>query len=284
MKKSMIEFHDVSFRYKNSDVWNLRDVEFKIDKGERVLIVGPTGCGKTTLCRMINGLIPKFYSGEMKGEVFLDGLNTRYNPISKLAKIAGYVFQNPEDMLISLNVEKEIAFGLENLAYPPQEMRNVVEEMISLLSIEHLRYKSPYELSGGEKQLVAIASVLALKPKVLIMDEPTANLDPKTAKMMLSIVDEICRKMNITLILIEHRLDLVIPYVDRVLLMKDGMVIKDTKISDFLEIENLGDYGVSPPKVAKLFLTLRKVRGELKSYPIPKDVKECVDLLRRIMG
>ncbi|MHA1860578.1 MAG: ATP-binding cassette domain-containing protein, partial [Candidatus Asgardarchaeia archaeon] len=91
MKKSIIEFHNVSFKYKNSDVWNLRDVDFKIDRGERVLIVGPTGCGKTTLCRMINGLIPKFYSGEMKGKVFLDGLDTRYNPISKLAKIAGYV-------------------------------------------------------------------------------------------------------------------------------------------------------------------------------------------------
>ncbi|MHA1506100.1 MAG: ABC transporter ATP-binding protein [Candidatus Asgardarchaeia archaeon] len=280
---SIIEFHDVSFKYKNSDEWNLKDVEFKIDRGERVLIVGPTGCGKTTLCRMINGLIPKFYSGEMKGEVFLDGLNTKYNPISKLAKIAGYVFQNPEDMLISLNVEKEIAFGLENLAYPPQEIRKVVEEITSILSIEHLRYKSPYELSGGEKQLVAIASVLALKPKVLIMDEPTANLDPKTAKMMLSIVGGICRKMNITLILIEHRLDLVIPHVERVLMMRDGMIIDDVDISSFLEIENLGDYGVSPPKVAKVFLTLRKVRKELESYPVPKDVEECVEILRRIV-
>ncbi|RDE16159.1 MAG: energy-coupling factor ABC transporter ATP-binding protein, partial [Candidatus Thorarchaeota archaeon] len=166
----LIEFQDFSFKYYGTDFLALKKINLTIDEGEYIVITGPSGCGKTTLCRTINGLVPQFHRGYIAGNVIVNGMNTRDHTVAEMATIAGLVFQQPENQLVTLNVEKEIAFGPENLGVDPAEIRRRVEELIDLLELEHLRNKHPHEMSGGEQQRVAIASTLALKPKILVAD------------------------------------------------------------------------------------------------------------------
>jgi energy-coupling factor transporter ATP-binding protein EcfA2 len=186
----LIELQDFSFKYYGADFLALKKINLVINDGEYVIITGPSGCGKTTLCRTINGLVPQFHRGYIAGNVIVDGMNTRDHSVAEMATKAGLVFQQPENQLVTLNVEKEIAFGPENLGVEPIEVRHRVDELISLLDLEHLRDKHPHEMSGGEQQRVAIASTLALKPKILVADEPTSNLDPKNAELILDIISE----------------------------------------------------------------------------------------------
>ena len=162
----LIELKDFSFKYYGAEQLALKKINLTINKGEYVVITGPSGCGKTTLCRTINALVPQFHRGYIAGNVIIDGKNTRESTVADLSSIAGLVFQQPENQLVTLNVEKEIAFGPENLGVEPTEIRNRVEELIVLLDLEHLREKHPHEMSGGEQQRVAMAATLALKPKI----------------------------------------------------------------------------------------------------------------------
>ena len=184
-RMSLIEFVDFSFKYLGAETLALRKINLKIEQGEFLVLTGPSGCGKTTFCRAINGLVPQFHRGYIAGNVFVDGKDTRDHSVAELAPTAGLVFQQPENQLVTLNVEREIAFGPENLGVDKTEVRRRVEELIDMLDLDHLREKHPHEMSGGEQQRVAIAATLALKPKILVADEPTSNLDPKSAETIL---------------------------------------------------------------------------------------------------
>ncbi|MEM5825286.1 MAG: ABC transporter ATP-binding protein, partial [Thermofilaceae archaeon] len=185
---AVIELNDVYFRYQGSDEYALRGVTLSADRGEFIVLVGPSGCGKSTLLRVLNGLIPHFYEGEFRGEARVAGLDVKRTPTHILARHVGMVFQDPENQLFLSSVEREIAFGLENMGLPRSEIKRRVEEALRLFGLEELRDKAPYELSGGQQQKVAIASVMVLEPEVLAMDEPTANLDPLSALEILSLV------------------------------------------------------------------------------------------------
>ena len=278
---SLIKIKNLSFTYANAEEPAIKNINLTIDEGEFVLLTGPSGCGKTTLCRCLNGLIPHFFTGEMQGDVIIDGLNTREHPVYKLAQKVGLVFQDPENQLVSLNVEKELAFAPENLGLPREEIRKRVEEALQLLKIEHLRYKAPYELSGGEQQRVAIASVLTLKPKILVLDEPTSNLDPKGAEQVLKTIKVLNEKLNVTIILIEHRLDLILPYTTRVILMDQGEIVLDSSPEKAFCSNIPEKIGVDVPVSDKLYNELSKTG--LKFNKIPLCAKDAAELLAGVL-
>jgi energy-coupling factor transporter ATP-binding protein EcfA2 len=263
----LIEFADFSFKYLGADSLALRKVNLSIEKGEFVVITGPSGCGKTTLCRAINGLVPQFHRGYIAGNVIVDGKNTRESSVAELAPIAGLVFQQPENQLVTLNVEREIAFGPENLGVEPDEIRRRVDELIEMLDLEHLREKHPHEMSGGEQQRVAIAATLALKPKVLVADEPTSNLDPQSAVLILDLIADLNRR-DMTVVLVEHRLDLVSKNASRVILMDKGCLAADGSPRDVLTMDLCQEIGVGIPKATQLYKRLKERGFDLNRVPL----------------
>ncbi|MHA2005393.1 MAG: energy-coupling factor ABC transporter ATP-binding protein [Candidatus Thorarchaeota archaeon] len=265
---ALVEFADFSFKYLGADSLALRKISASINEGEYVVITGPSGCGKTTLCRAINGLVPHFHRGYIAGNVNVDGHNTRDATVAMLASSVGLVFQNPANQLVTLNVEKEIAFGPENLGVEPQEVRKRVEEIIDLLNLEHLREKHPHEMSGGEQQRLAMAATLALKPKVLVADEPTSNLDPKSAELILEIVSELNRRNGMTVILVEHRLDLVAKDASRIILMDKAQIVADGAPRDILSKDISMEIGVGIPKATQIYRRLQAKGIELSQVPL----------------
>jgi energy-coupling factor transporter ATP-binding protein EcfA2 len=267
---ALVKFDDFSFKYLGADSLALRKVDLLIDKGEYVIITGPSGCGKTTLCRAINGLVPQFHRGYIAGHVYIDGIDTRDARVADLAPIAGLVFQNPANQLVTLNVAKEIAFGPENLGVDPKEIRERVEMLIEKMGIEHLREKHPHEMSGGQQQLVAMAATLALQPQILVADEPTSNLDPKSAQTILGILADL-NKQGMTIVLVEHRLDLVSRSATRIVLMNKGSIVADGLPRDVLSSDICTEIGVGIPKATEVYKRLREKGITLSEVPLTGD-------------
>ncbi len=276
----MIELRDVWFRYEGSEDYALRGISLEIRDDDFVLLVGPSGAGKSTLLRTLNGLIPHFYSGEMKGVVLVDGVDTREVPVSALAKKVGLVFQNPENQLVTLSVEREIAFGLENMGVSRESIREIVWRTAKELEIEELLKKPIPQLSGGQKQVVAIASVLAMGASHLALDEPTSELDPASALT----VAEVLRRINEsgrTVIVSEQRLDLFAPLANRAIVIAKGRIIADGDPREVLASEKVLEAGVLPPRVIQIYLEASKA-GLARGKP-PIDVEECAELLKSVL-
>lgn len=276
---SIIETENLTYTYPSGTKPSIRDVSIKIDKGEFVLITGPSGCGKTTLCRCFNGLIPHFYQGELKGEITVAGLRISEQPIYEMAKHVGLVFQNPENQLFALSVEKDVAFGLENLGVPREEMRKRVDWALNLTGICDLRERAPHELSGGQQQRVAIASVLAMQPEIIVLDEPTSFLDPLGAKKIFEVIHDLNRKLGITVVLVEHRLDLTARYANHIAIMDNGKIVLDGEPRKILSSEQARLIGVGIPKPTRLYHILRK-DGVNLSNTIPLSSDEMAAILR----
>lgn len=270
----------LSFKYATSDQWALRDINLEIDEGEFVLLAGRSGCGKSTLLRCFNGLIPHFYEGEMEGEVRVYGLDTRTHPPYILSQYAGMVFQNPENQLFALSVEADIAFALENLALPREEIRERIEWALRVMGIEELRDKPPTELSGGQKQKVAIASILAMRPRMILLDEPTSSLDPLSAKQLIETIVDLNRRLGMTIVIAEHRLDLLLPHASRLLVMNEGRIVLEGDPRDLTERFDLIPYGVPVPKVVRVALHLKRLMDGPIFSSIPLSVEELVGYLR----
>jgi len=275
---AIIEIKNLSFTYAGASAPSIRNVDLKVERGEFIILTGPTGCGKTTLCRCLNGLIPNFYSGVFEGSVKISGLDSREHPISELAKNVGLVFQNPENQLFSLSVERDIAFGPENLGLPRADTKKRVEWAMRVTNTSHLRDSAPYELSGGQQQKVAIASVLAMRPEVIVLDEPTSFLDPRSSDELLKTISELNKKFNLTIILVEHRLDLASKYAERVIIMNNGGIFLDGPPSKVYN-EDVYLLGIGIPKISLLFHLLRK--DGIRIERIPVSLKEAVDELRK---
>jgi energy-coupling factor transporter ATP-binding protein EcfA2 len=276
---ALVEFSDFSYKYLGANSLALKRINFKIEEGEYILVTGPSGCGKTTLCRAINGLVPHFHRGYIAGHVYIDGKDTRDYEVAQFAPIAGLVFQNPENQLVTLNVEKEIAFGPENLGVEPTEIRRRVEELINLLQLHELREKHPHEMSGGEQQRVAIASILSMKPRILVADEPTSNLDPKNAETILRIITEL-NKQGMTVVLVEHRLDLVAKDASRLILIDKGSVVADGLPRDVLSMDICQELGIGVPKATQIYKRL--VAKDLKLNRIPLCGEELAELIQEV--
>ncbi|MGB9778989.1 MAG: energy-coupling factor ABC transporter ATP-binding protein [Candidatus Bathyarchaeia archaeon] len=279
---TVIETKNLTYTYPGGTKPSISDVSIKIEKGEFTLITGPSGCGKTTLCRCFNGLIPHFYQGELKGEITVAGLNVLENPIYEMAKHVGLVFQNPENQLFALSVEKDVAFGLENLGVPREEMRKRVDWALNLTGIYDLRERAPHELSGGQQQRVAIASILAMQPEVMILDEPTSFLDPLSAKKIFEVIYELNKKLGITVVLVEHRLDLTARYADHIIVMDDGKIVLDGEPREILSSEEARLIGIGIPKATRLYHILRK-DGVKLGNTIPLSSDEMANLLKEAL-
>jgi energy-coupling factor transport system ATP-binding protein len=223
----MITIDQLTYTYPNSDRIALQDVSWQVEAGEFVLVAGPSGSGKSTLLRCLNGLVPHFTGGTLSGQVVVNGLDALAQGPHALSRHVGFVLQNPEAQAVLDRVEPEIAFGLENAAIPTQEMRVRVEEVLDLLDLTALRERPLTNLSGGERQRVAIASALALRPQILVLDEPTSQLDPQSAEEVLRALVRLNEDLGLTIILAEHRLERVLRYVDRITYMENGRITVD---------------------------------------------------------
>jgi len=276
---AIIETKALSYTYPGATKQSITDISIKIEKGEFTLITGPSGCGKTTLCRCFNGLIPHFYQGEMKGQTNVAGLNITEHPIYELAKHVGLVFQNPENQLFALSVEKDVAFGLENLGISREDMREKVDWALKLAGIYDLRERAPHELSGGQQQRVAIASVLAMQPEVIVLDEPTSFLDPLTAKRIFEVIYDLNKRLGITVILVEHRLDLTAKYTNHIIIMDEGKVVQDGEPHEILRSEEARLIGIGIPKATRLYQVLVKDGVDLGNQ-IPLSSEDMVRLIR----
>ncbi len=267
----LIVLKDVYFRYTGSDEYSLKNINFEAKSGEYILITGPSGCGKSTLTRVLNGLIPNFYNGELKGEIKVVGLDTRRTPAYIMAKHIGTVFQDPENQLFLSSVEREIAFSLENLGFEKEIIKRRVEDVIEMFGLKDLRDKAPYELSGGQQQKVAIASVIAVRPKILILDEPTANLDPMSAVEVLRLIKELVTNMDILAIVIEHRLEIALKYATRMIIMNKGEIIADGDPKKIVLSDEANIIGI--PKVVEICKRLISENIYLKDVPLsPKEL------------
>jgi energy-coupling factor transporter ATPase len=275
----IIETNNLTYTYPGATKPSISGVSIKIEQGEFTLITGPSGCGKTTLCRCFNGLIPHFYQGEMTGEIVVADKKITEHPIYEMAKHVGLVFQNPENQLFALSVEKDVAFGLENLGVARKEMREKVDWALKLTGMYDLRERPPHELSGGQQQRVAIASVLAMQPGIIVLDEPTSFLDPLSAKKIFEVIRELNRNLGITVVLVEHRLDLTAKYTDHIIIMQDGKVMLDGDPHQILQSEETRLVGVGIPKATRLYELLRS-DGVKLGNTVPLSSEDMAKLLK----
>jgi len=256
---SVIEVEGLTFRYAGAKSPAIIDANLEVSEGEFVLIVGPSGGGKSTLCRCLNGLIPHFYEGDYRGSVRVCGLEVSKTPTHILSQHIGMVFQNPQNQLFALSVEADIAFPLENLGLPRHEIRERVDDILELLNIEHLKDRSPFELSGGQQQKVAIASVLAMRPEIILLDEPTSFLDPLSALQLFETIDDIRKRLGLTVLLVEHRVDLAAARATRIVLISEGRLVYDGGLRRFFSEYEPNAYGVAVPKVVRLSTLVGKL-------------------------
>ena len=233
----MIEIRELSFKYKGGFNYSLKGINLNVKKGECILLCGRSGCGKSTLLKLMNGIIPEFYNGDISGSVMVNGMNTFTAPIYKLSKNVGSVFQNPKTQFYTTNTTDEIAFGLENYGIEREVINERIKEVEKELHLEKLMNKNIFNLSGGEKQKIAIASIYALNPEIFILDEPSSSLDVKSMKE-LSLTIKKLKSLGKTIVIAEHRLWYLKDIVDRAIYLENGKIIREYSMD---EIENLSE-------------------------------------------
>ncbi|MBU4076654.1 MAG: ATP-binding cassette domain-containing protein [Euryarchaeota archaeon] len=268
----MIKIEDLWFSYSGSKQV-LKGIDLEIKKGEFILLTGPTGCGKTTLLKCLNGIIPHESGGEMRGIIHIDGIETGNSSMKELSQHAGMVFQSPDDQIFSTVVEDEVAFGPENLCLTREEIEKRIEYSLKAVGMLEHRHSTTNALSGGQKQRVCIASVLAMQPSLLLLDEPISQMDPKGADEVLGVIKQLTGH-GLTIIMVEHRIHDVAHLVDRIIIMNDGkIVLQDAPKNAFGKLELFHELGLRVPETVELFhklgydevpLTVDEALGEIR--------------------
>lgn len=281
---SVISLKNVSYRYPLEENQVIRDTTFEFEQGKVYGLIGENESGKTTLCNIIRGFIPELYRGELNGEVLVKGKPVSEYKAGELATIIGYSFQNPFVQISGVkdNVYEEIAYGMENIGIPRDEMIRRTNELVRLFHLETLVEKNPYELSGGQKQRVALASVIALNPEIIILDEPTSQLDPKSTEDIFEIISFL-KEQGKTIILIEHKIDLVAEYCDEIVLMSRGQIVMSGDVRKVLQDPKVLEYGGQLPQVVLYFLEQEKCNGQI-SEQIPLTVNEAYKWIKEERG
>ena len=258
MGNELIRFDHVSYTYPGVDTPAVRDVSLSINEGESVLITGPSGAGKTTLCSMLNRMIPESYGGEVKGTVSIKGADLSEYSVGQMAFISGMLFQDPSGQLTCPTVGDEIAFGPENRGLPVEEINALIDRYIGYVNMRHLIDRPPQALSGGQQQSVAYAAVLAMEPEIYILDEPTSNLDPLGSDLVFSLIKKVAGDKNKTAIIVEHKLEKIIDMVDRLVVMDKGRIVFDGKPEQVLtHYRELMEIGVAAPQIIQVFNRLK---------------------------
>jgi len=269
---------DVSYKYPLEDREILKNINLDIKKGEFWAVIGKNGSGKTTLCNVLRRFIPDFYKGELKGKITLEGKELKDYSAKEIVQKVGFVFQNPFTQIsgVKETVFEEIAFGLENLALDAEYIRKRVEETLKLLHIEELKDKNPYELSGGQGQKVALASIIAMDPEIMVIDEPTSQLDPKGTEEIFEIID-ILKKEGKTIILVEHKLELIAEYAEKVMVLDEGEMILSGNTEDVLKNKILLEKEIGIPQYTALAYRLMD-EGKVQFEEIPITKEKAVEV------
>lgn len=262
-----IEVENLKYRYPNTKKLALDGLQFQIEKGSFVGIVGENGAGKSTLCQAFSGLVPQFFKGAYGGKVMIGNQDAAKTPVSGLCRTVGLVFQNPFNQLSGAKetVFEEIAFGLQNFGVPREEMIRRVQEVMELLDIREYKERNPFDLSGGQMQRVALAGILAMQPEVIVLDEPTSQLDPAGSEEVFAAVDKLA-KSGITIIMVEQKLEKLAEYCDQILLLHQGKQIAFDTPEQIFSRTDLEKYGVQPPAYTRVCKALG-IRNENGCYP-----------------
>ena len=265
----VIEIKDYSWKYINTRIPALKNINLSIEEGAFVGIIGPNGSGKTTLAYSIDGLIPGQYNGVKHGSVNVFGKEVEEYKAGELQRVAGMVFSDPESQFTAMTVEDELVFGMENIGLTVSEIRERLEWVTELTDLKHLLEKPPYEISGGQKQRVALAAVLSMRPKLLILDEPTSMLDPVSRVLIFDVLAKIKAEEKSTIIVIEHSLEYLVPMADRMVLMSDSeLLLEDETHAFFEKTQFLIEKGVFPPGIIRFFHQLRQRNSFDGNYPL----------------
>ncbi|MDD7407451.1 MAG: ABC transporter ATP-binding protein [Lactobacillus amylovorus] len=265
MTQPIISFKNFTFKYDSQAFPTLKNINLDINKGEKILIAGPSGSGKSTIGRCLNGLIPNIDTGDIEGECLVDGKNIQNTNLFDLSFTTSTILQDTDSQFIGLTVGEDIAFALENDCKPQNKIRQTVHRWADELNISHLLKQSPQNLSGGQKQIVALAGVLIDESPILLFDEPLANLDPASGVKTMALIDQIQKELNATVIIIEHRVEEVMRQsLDRIILINDGEIVADKKPNDLLHENRLEDIGVRSPLYLK---ALEKANINIANIP-----------------
>ena len=284
----MIEIKELTFKYSGSKKNALENVSLTIEKGDFVGLIGESGAGKTTLCSCINGLIPHHYTGDFYGSVKIQGTDTFDIEPGKLALNVGSVFQDVDSQLVSFFVEDEILFGLENFGIPKEQIEQRITAALESLEVQELRHREISTLSGGQKQKVAIAAILALEPDILVLDEPTGELDPASSVQIFKLLQKLNKEKGITIVVAEQKIMLLCEYVKKLIVLEKGTLIHYGEIrSTLTHQKEMEEAGINCPRV--LTLTSRMAEEGLvpdsytKEDRICLNAEECADFIRKVM-
>lgn len=283
MPDPIIRFENVTFSYAGTDEPALHDISLEIMPGEYVAILGLNGAGKTTLGLCVNGVVPTMLAGDLEGSVTVGGLDVADYPVREMAKLVGMVFDNPEFQMSQMSAEEEVALGLENAGTPYEDMKRIIPETLKLVGLEGFESRSPLGLSGGQQQRLAIAAVLAMHPKILIMDEPTSNLDPIGKQEVFDMAAKLNRENGMTVIVIEHEVEVMARYADRVIVLDHGRIVMNgTPQEIFGRAEELAALGLRVPEAAAVAAILSARR--LWKGPVPITTEPAVEAIRELLG
>lgn len=269
MNQPLLRVAELAWRYTGAEQDTLRGISLQVLPGEVVGLTGPSGAGKSTLLQAVSGLIPHNYEGDFRGEVALAGLGTSDTPLPKLVRHIGVVFQDPETQFVGLTVEEEIAFALENQGLPDDEIDRRINESLALVRMDGFRHHSPFALSGGQKQRVAIASALALRPQLLVLDEPTSELDPVGSEEVFQIVRELKERQQMAILIASHATEELARFCDRILCLVEGQLVADQPAAQFFaRVSDLAEWGIRPPAVTEFGALLQQ------DGPLPTTLDE----------
>jgi len=275
------KLENVSYQYPLENRKVLKNINLDIKKGEFWAVIGKNGSGKTTLCSILRRFVPDFYKGELTGKITLEGKELREYSQKEIVQKIGFVFQNPFTQISGVKdtVFEEIAYGLENLGLEREVIISEVEKILKLLEIEKLRDRNPYDLSGGQKQRVALASIIAMNPDILVIDEPTSQLDPKGTEDIFKIINLMANEGK-TIILVEHKLELIAEYAQNILVLDEGEIILSGKAEEVLNNKILLEKEIGMTQYSMLAYELEKARKvEFEEIPITKE--KTVELLKK---
>ena len=275
------KIENVNYKYPLENKQVLKNINIEIKKGEFWAVIGKNGSGKTTFCNMLRRFVPDFYKGELTGEITLEDKELKDYSQKELVQKIGFVFQNPFTQISGVKdtVFEEIAYGLENLGLEKEEIISKVEKILKLLEIEKLRDRNPYDLSGGQKQRVALASIIAMDPDILVIDEPTSQLDPKGTEDIFKIINLMANEGK-TIILVEHKLELIAEYAENILVLDEGEIILSGKAEEVLNNKILLEKEIGMTQYSILAYELEKSgKVDLEEIPITKE--KIVELLKK---
>ena len=276
-----LKLENVNYKYPLEEKNTLQNINIEIKKGEFWAVIGKNGSGKTTLCNILRRFAPDFYKGELTGKITLEGKELKDYSQKEIVQKIGFVFQNPFTQIsgVKNTVFEEIAYGLENLGIERETIISEVEKILKLLEIEKLRDKNPYNLSGGQKQRVALASIIAMNPDILVIDEPTSQLDPKGTEDIFKIINLMANEGK-TIILVEHKLELIAEYAENILVLDEGEIILSGKANEVLNNKILLEKEIGMTQYSMLAYELEKSgKVELEEIPITKE--KTVELLKK---